>query len=699
MKKYLYFFVSILFLTACLTSLPAVAAEEFQTYDISEVGITDFQADKENRYELKSKPITGATLVEKSTIVTNILGSGNYWLGVGGYAVYVSGSSTLRFLYLDENFGRNQEKTNLKLKDDEGNALNIAYFAQVVKATYTFDLSEEFAKVSFQAEYNGKTYYPYDGETKLETVVYTHKAAGFDGDTKFRMVTINAGDYIVLSSPNAVIHGEEINATDQVAMKDFILTKGFYKANLGFPGFTDDIGYHAIDSDIGDQYHYITEYIALNGRKVSEINADRSIDKTEWTWQLFPSDQHDTFKIPIVLYITEGNCELRIHEKYYENYCAEGLSVTFKKGFSIKKGYDTYQIAEDVTFVLFRSGWLPEDEQPKETNITEEIGVDGYMVNENTYEFRMYFGTHKIFSAIDSYDEGMPLAENILINGKTAKEINDHTDVSEWEWKAFPSDVMEDYHVPVIIRTGSDKNIIILRVHEKFLASLDGPIEITLKSGFERGNGGTYYYTDRDVTFVNVDKYWGDPSGKYTVTYLVNGQSFGDVKTYSYGDSVPANTAEVTPPAGYVFLGWKNEPEKMGVCDVVVIAELEPVVYSVSYMFEGTNSPYNRTSYTVETAPFELFSAEREGYVFEGWYLEPSFETNMEFVNCAAGGNLTLYAKFSSATEPEPKPEPEPEPTTGGGCACNSSSTASGIYFSAGLLALSVLFKIGRKRL
>lgn len=113
---------------------------------------------------------------------------------------------------------------------------------------------------------------------------------------------------------------------------------------------------------------------------------------------------------------------------------------------------------------------------------------------------------------------------------------------------------------------------------------------------------------------------------EYAITYDLAGGSAENPTNYT----VETETFELAPPTreGYTFLGWTgtdlDEPTK-----VVTItrgssgarsytANWQAVEYAITYDLAG-GSAENPTSYTVETATFELATPTREGYTFLGW--------------------------------------------------------------------------------
>ncbi|MBO4251802.1 MAG: hypothetical protein J5911_03965, partial [Clostridia bacterium] len=109
----------------------------------------------------------------------------------------------------------------------------------------------------------------------------------------------------------------EFDITAQTFIRNFDVENELKKVyvDCGAGVSMPKIDFHAIDSD---DYKYIADYIAINGKTITEINA--TTDTTGWTFTKFPSTAADKYKLPIILYIPENQnyIELRIHENYYD---------------------------------------------------------------------------------------------------------------------------------------------------------------------------------------------------------------------------------------------------------------------------------------------------------------------------------------------------------------------------------------------
>ena len=92
------------------------------------------------------------------------------------------------------------------------------------------------------------------------------------------------------------------------------------------------------------------------------------------------------------------------------------------------------------------------------------------------------------------------LQEYITINGKTVKEINTTTDVSNYVFSTFPSTADAIYKIPVIVYANKDK--LEIKVHNDYIASLGADVTITIgvKAGATVINDTAVYTVSEDVT-------------------------------------------------------------------------------------------------------------------------------------------------------------------------------------------------------
>ena len=127
---------------------------------------------------------------------------------------------------------------------------------------------------------------------------------------------------------------------------------------------------------------------------------------------------------------------------------------------------------------------------------------------------------------------------------------------------------------------------------------------------------------------------------------------------------------------GYTFDGWYLDAEftlPVTTIDttqtgtVHLYGKFTPAVYDISYELNGgTNDAGNPATYTYGIGVTEFKPAVKEGYTFDGWYLDAEFTLPTASIDATQTGGVALHAKFTlnSPTDPgdgdEPGNEDEP---------------------------------------
>lgn len=182
------------------------------------------------------------------------------------------------------------------------------------------------------------------------------------------------------------------------------------------------------------------------------------------------------------------------------------------------------------------------------------------------------------------------------------------------------------------------------------------PISYNLNGGTNDPENPSFYYGDQDITLREPTKIgytftgWSGtdisgisktvtiPKGStgaktytanwqantYTLTLNANGgECDTDQITVSYD---AAFVLPVPHRAGYTFSGWFHDSNKItdgvwtGTEDMELVAEWEPIEYSISYSLDGgTNNADNPSSYNAEDSAITLKYPVKEGYNFLGW--------------------------------------------------------------------------------
>lgn len=151
----------------------------------------------------------------------------------------------------------------------------------------------------------------------------------------------------------------------------------------------------------------------------------------------------------------------------------------------------------------------------------------------------------------------------------------------------------------------------------------------------------------------------------YQITFNMNG----------YGSAVPPQTvahgALVTEPArpavdGMIFGGWFKETDCITpwdfsadtiTADTTLYAKWTVKTYTVTFNMNGHGDPVTSQTITHGGTVTEPVLPTAEGFIFEGWFMDPDFTDQWDFTKNTVTSNTILYAKWTEiVVEPEPKP-------------------------------------------
>ncbi|MBS7400902.1 MAG: InlB B-repeat-containing protein [Eubacteriales bacterium] len=86
--------------------------------------------------------------------------------------------------------------------------------------------------------------------------------------------------------------------------------------------------------------------------------------------------------------------------------------------------------------------------------------------------------------------------------------------------------------------------------------------------------------------------------------------------------------------------------------DLILYAIWKGTNYNIDYILDdGINSVDNPSVYNIESPTFTLKDAEKEFYIFCGWFIDKNFQNQITQVEKGTTGNLKFYAKFEPADE------------------------------------------------
>lgn len=383
----------------------------------------------------------------------------NYWMGVGGYAVYVSENTTIRFLYLgystSGNYSRNAEINNLVLKTADGStALTSVTGDNILFSNYTtavirFDLSNPSAvKAHFHVVFNGVEYYTFNGSTLIDTVTYTHQCSGFADSYLDKAMcgyngTTGGLSIIKFETYDNIKNAENLIVPGTRAFNYSYISDFFFDLN-----FTEQ--FYPDGSYLNDHLTHFKNYsgqainlgdgIVINGKTfrywVNSVDEDLSYPSSNGVHS-FPLNAGNVYA-PVALEVQVSKLCFKFNTRYFPS---DSIVITLKAG--LFEGYyngNTYVLPKDLTFkssldsvnvhtagenVIF-------SQQPAETVQQYKI-TDPQNWGEKTAAGGAKYTQYVLWTNVPrsaSITDGVPadhyryIYENILVNGKTILYYN-----------------------------------------------------------------------------------------------------------------------------------------------------------------------------------------------------------------------------------------------------------------------------------
>lgn len=262
-----------------------------------------------------------------------------------------------------------------------------------------------------------------------------------------------------------------------------------------------------------------------------------------------------------------------------------------------------------------------------------------YTVTFYDYNGEQYGGTQLISEGSSAIEPGHPLRPGYTFIGWS----EDFSSVTG-EMKIYPTYKLDSYTVTVYDYQG-----LIATYEIQYGGS------VVVDSALVRTKVG-YEFIGFDTSLKNIT---GDTviNAKYrALTFAVkfyndNSQPACGTQIIKYGESAKAPKVSKD---GYKFVGWKNmDTGVMNDFEVITnnsnyIAVYEVITYVVTYVENGVTI-YTATVEHGKYAP--MYSYEKTGFVFGGWFTNETLETSFNFITTVES-NVTLYAKWTEIKKP-----------------------------------------------
>ena len=171
--------------------------------------------------------------------------------------------------------------------------------------------------------------------------------------------------------------------------------------------------------------------------------------------------------------------------------------------------------------------------------------------------------------------------------------------------------------------------------------------------------GWTDMFTGEEVTSIPADSVEDVyliavvEAIEYVITYVVDGETY-TTDTYVISE-VAKNLIAVPAKDNYKVIGWQDAEGNLvteiaagTTGNVTLTAVYEELTFVVTYKFNDGVSEDVVVSFKPSEVPAIVTPANREGYLFGGWYTDAEFAgtpvTSLESVS----GEVVLYAKWTS---------------------------------------------------
>ena len=101
----------------------------------------------------------------------------------------------------------------------------------------------------------------------------------------------------------------------------------------------------------------------------------------------------------------------------------------------------------------------------------------------------------------------------------------------------------------------------------------------------------------------------------YTLTYIVDGNVYGETETVAYGTEIILR--DVPTKEGYTFSGWSSHPDLMPDRDLTIRGSFEVNKHKVTYVYDGAT--YRESNVDFGSVIPSITAPTKIGYAFAGW--------------------------------------------------------------------------------
>lgn len=147
---------------------------------------------------------------------------------------------------------------------------------------------------------------------------------------------------------------------------------------------------------------------------------------------------------------------------------------------------------------------------------------------------------------------------------------------------------------------------------------------------------------------------------EYTIHYNYLENEENEIKNIEYTRKYTIEDGKINyyrPERDYfIFIDWYTSSSlndqflaiyktEYSIGDIYLYAKWRPVDFKINYNTDAKNI-YNLPTYNVNSLAFDLNAPEKEGHIFEGWYLDKEFTRKCTRIDSSFKGDLNLYPKW-----------------------------------------------------
>ncbi|WP_319499683.1 leucine-rich repeat protein [uncultured Draconibacterium sp.] len=142
----------------------------------------------------------------------------------------------------------------------------------------------------------------------------------------------------------------------------------------------------------------------------------------------------------------------------------------------------------------------------------------------------------------------------------------------------------------------------------------------------------------------------------FKIDYMLDGGINHSLNPANYTIESDDIVFEKPTKTGAVFIGWYSDEDLQNkivqisngsIGDRKIYAKWELDIFNIQYQLNGgENDPINPSRYTIESNTIVFAAPVREGFIFEGWYINAAYSEEITSLPQGSFGDTTIYANW-----------------------------------------------------